>query len=145
MLKDLGSTNGTFVNGKRVTNPTRLRNGDLVSLGENNVFEVSIVASEPAMGEISYEDVEDSQEKPKAADEIEKINLPGKSVKKELAGNKPITQFFSTIPTWALILFIAIGFFILFCLIPFVVIEVTDQWCNLFSGFFNAISPGICP
>jgi hypothetical protein len=145
ILEDLGSTNGTFINGKRVTNPTRLRNGDLVSLGENNVFEVSIVGPEPEMREIGYEDVANSQEKPKAAEEIEKSSPPRKQVRKVMAGNKPVAKFFSTLPTWALILFIAIGFFILFCLIPFVVIEVTDQWCNLFSGFFNAISPGICP
>jgi hypothetical protein len=145
ILEDLGSTNGTFINGKRVTNPTRLRNGDLVSLGENNVFEVSIVGPEPAMREISYEDASNSQGKPKAAEEIEKSSPPRKQVRKVITGNKPVAKFFSTLPTWALILFIAIGFFILFCLIPFVVIEVTDQWCNLFSGFFNAISPGICP
>jgi hypothetical protein len=31
---DLGSTNGTFVNGQRVTGPTKLKNGDIVELGE---------------------------------------------------------------------------------------------------------------
>jgi pSer/pThr/pTyr-binding forkhead associated (FHA) protein len=60
MLEDLGSTNGTFVNGKRVTNPTRLRNGDLVSLGENNVFEVSITEPEPILQENNAEDVYES-------------------------------------------------------------------------------------
>ena len=145
MLEDLGSTNGTFVNGKRVTNPTRLRNGDLVSLGENNVFEVSITEPEPILQENNAEDVYTSQEKKGTEEEIEINNIPAKQVKKVITGNKPITKFFSTLPTWALVLFIAIGFFILFCLIPFVVIEVTNQWCNLFSGFFNAISPGICP
>ena len=34
-LVDLESTNGTFVNGKRMTKPTRLKNGDLVSVGDN--------------------------------------------------------------------------------------------------------------
>jgi predicted component of type VI protein secretion system len=145
MLEDLGSTNGTFVNGKRVTNPTRLRNGDLVSLGENNVFEVSITEPEPILQENNAEDVYTSQEKKGTEEEIEINNIPAKQVKKVITENKPITKFFSTLPTWALVLFIAIGFFILFCLIPFVVIEVTNQWCNLFSGFFNAISPGICP
>jgi predicted component of type VI protein secretion system len=145
MLEDLGSTNGTFINGKRVTKPTRLRNGDLVSLGENNVFEVSTVEPEPKMQGIADEDVVKVHEKSDAAEEIDATNLPRTQAKNVIAGNKPVSKFFSTLPTWALVLFIAIGFIILFCLIPFVVIEVTNQWCNLFSGFFNAISPGICP
>ncbi|MEL6310360.1 MAG: FHA domain-containing protein [Chloroflexota bacterium] len=33
-IEDLGSTNGTFVNGKRVAGATALKNGDMVGLGE---------------------------------------------------------------------------------------------------------------
>jgi hypothetical protein len=35
VLEDLGSTNGTFVNGDRLTSPRVLRSGDLIGLGEN--------------------------------------------------------------------------------------------------------------
>lgn len=35
LLEDLGSTNGTFVNGQRLTSPHVLRPGDVVMLGEN--------------------------------------------------------------------------------------------------------------
>ncbi|MGH2805727.1 MAG: FHA domain-containing protein [Actinomycetota bacterium] len=38
-IEDLGSTNGTFVNGARVTSPTVLQPGDFVSIG-NSTFEV---------------------------------------------------------------------------------------------------------
>jgi len=34
MLADLGSTNGTFLNGERVLAPVRLRDGDSVSIGD---------------------------------------------------------------------------------------------------------------
>jgi len=34
ILKDLGSTNGTFVNGKAVSDSYTLKDGDLISLGE---------------------------------------------------------------------------------------------------------------
>ncbi len=34
MLEDLGSTNGTFVNGKRLTAPQVLQSGDIIMLGE---------------------------------------------------------------------------------------------------------------
>ena len=37
-LEDLGSTNGTFLNGQRIASPQQLRIGDVITLGENIVF-----------------------------------------------------------------------------------------------------------
>ncbi len=37
-IEDLGSTNGTFLNGVRLSAPKRLANGDLVTLAENTVM-----------------------------------------------------------------------------------------------------------
>ncbi len=37
-IEDLGSTNGTFLNGVRLSAPKRLSNGDLVTLAENTVM-----------------------------------------------------------------------------------------------------------
>ena len=37
ILSDLGSANGTFVNGVRVTQPVRLRDGDLINLGDTQI------------------------------------------------------------------------------------------------------------
>jgi len=39
VLSDLGSTNGTYVNEKKIKDPTRLRRGDVVQIG-SFVFEV---------------------------------------------------------------------------------------------------------
>ncbi|MEP7112999.1 MAG: FHA domain-containing protein [Ilumatobacteraceae bacterium] len=39
MVEDLGSTNGTYLNGKRLTAPERITKGDRVQIG-NTVFEV---------------------------------------------------------------------------------------------------------
>jgi pSer/pThr/pTyr-binding forkhead associated (FHA) protein len=43
MLEDLGSTNGSYVNGQRLMGPHTLRNGELIMFGENVglVFEAS--------------------------------------------------------------------------------------------------------
>lgn len=38
VIDDLGSTNGTFVNGQRITGPVVLKAGDVVSLGEQIVL-----------------------------------------------------------------------------------------------------------
>lgn len=52
---------------------------------------------------------------------------------------------FFQLPAWLVVSIIAIFFLILFCIVPFLFIDIFNQWCNLFPGFFNAMSPGICP
>jgi hypothetical protein len=37
-LEDLGSTNGTYLNGRRLTEPTPLKNGDVIEFGESISF-----------------------------------------------------------------------------------------------------------
>ena len=41
-VEDLGSTNGTFVNGKRVSGVTALQNGDMIGLGETVTLGVEL-------------------------------------------------------------------------------------------------------
>ena len=38
VIQDLGSTNGTFINGQRITSPVVLKPGDTITLGENVVL-----------------------------------------------------------------------------------------------------------
>ncbi len=47
ILEDLGSTNGTYVNGQRLTGPHVLKPGDVVSLGENIVLAFEAVEFDP--------------------------------------------------------------------------------------------------
>jgi pSer/pThr/pTyr-binding forkhead associated (FHA) protein len=48
VLEDLGSTNGTFVNGERLTTPRVLNPGDLIALGETVSITFDAVAPEAA-------------------------------------------------------------------------------------------------
>ena len=47
-IEDLGSTNGTFVNGKRVSGVTPLQNGDMIGLGETVTLALEIYHAAPA-------------------------------------------------------------------------------------------------
>jgi len=47
VLEDLGSTNGTFVNGQRLAGPHILRPGDIVLLGENVTLSFEEVQLDP--------------------------------------------------------------------------------------------------
>jgi pSer/pThr/pTyr-binding forkhead associated (FHA) protein len=46
VLEDLGSTNGTFVNGQRLAGPAVLRSGDVVSLGEQIVLMFDVLSAD---------------------------------------------------------------------------------------------------
>jgi pSer/pThr/pTyr-binding forkhead associated (FHA) protein len=48
VLEDLGSTNGTFVNGERLASPRLLRAGDTVGFGENVTLTFESTAPEAA-------------------------------------------------------------------------------------------------
>ncbi len=47
VIEDLGSTNGTYVNGQRLIGPYVLKPGDVVSLGENIVLAFEAVEFDP--------------------------------------------------------------------------------------------------
>jgi len=47
VLEDLGSTNGTFVNGQRLAGPVVLKAGDVVSLGEQIVLMYDAINQDP--------------------------------------------------------------------------------------------------
>jgi pSer/pThr/pTyr-binding forkhead associated (FHA) protein len=46
VIEDLGSTNGTFVNGQRLAGPIVLKSGDVVSLGEQIVLMYEALSSD---------------------------------------------------------------------------------------------------
>lgn len=49
-IEDLGSTNGTFINGQRLTGARPLSHGDMVGLGETVTLAYEAGAAAPAMG-----------------------------------------------------------------------------------------------
>jgi predicted component of type VI protein secretion system len=74
VLEDLGSTNGTFVNGQRLTGPRLLQPNDTVILGENvsltfetvpfdpNATQISSTPTAPALQELEEDAIPSSQE-----------------------------------------------------------------------------------
>jgi pSer/pThr/pTyr-binding forkhead associated (FHA) protein len=53
VLEDMGSTNGTYVNGQRLTGPRVLKSGEVISLGEQIVFVYEAVDSDPGATMVS--------------------------------------------------------------------------------------------
>lgn len=48
IVEDLGSSNGTFVNGQRISSPTPLYHGDQVQLGQNIILNFELPQPQPA-------------------------------------------------------------------------------------------------
>jgi flagellar basal body-associated protein FliL len=46
---------------------------------------------------------------------------------------------------WLTALLVVIAVLLVFCVIPWVIIEITDSYCSFFPGIFNSIQPGTCP
>jgi len=145
-IEDLNSTNGTYINGQPVKKQEIIQNGDLITLGDSVVLEFSTddpLLSRPFHGISRKKSVYAVNEVITKPAENQRISSLSDATSSEVgsAGEKWINRF----PSWLIILVIALAFLVFFCFIPFIIIEATNQWCNLFSGFFNAISPGACP
>ena len=157
--EDKRSTNGSFLNGKQLKKKVELKPGQPLTLGQDyvltleveqplpadepNAAEEPVVVTQPeavleAEPEVS-EPAKGVSAEPKSA-KAEKPSKPKKPKKEKQprpAGKER--------PKWVVILLAALVFIVVFCVIPLVVIEVTNQWCDLFAGFFNSMSPGVCP
>lgn len=118
-VEDLGSTNGTFLNGERISSPQQLRPGDVITLGESIVLvfekagydpDATVVATrrepvvqrapepqayQPPPDQAAYQQPQPSPQTPAAR--------PPKSPQKRASGEKK-----GGFPAWLLILIIAI-------------------------------------
>jgi len=155
-VEDLGSTNGTFLNGVRVSGPQQLRLGDEITFGEKVVLvferyikeeDVSMITPEiektpvpemrqeepvfepfqEAVSPISIQEEAQPEARPLEADAVSE---PGKAVSERRRG----------MPTWMVILLIAIVLII--CLIAITMYFMpASWWCAI--DIFNLL-PG-CP
>ena len=61
LVEDLGSTNGTFLNGERISSPQELQVGDVITLGENVVLVFEKSSYDPDATIVSQQPAEDEQ------------------------------------------------------------------------------------
>ena len=158
--EDQHSTNGTFLGGKRLTKKVALESGDTLTLGQDHMLRVILEQAVTDMPETHEADeVLEPMEEPATIAAFSEPEMPAVEQEALKMAEKPapvkkiplrkkeprVRQPKSQRPTWVVILLAALAFIVVFCVIPLVVIEVTNQWCDLFAGFFNSMSPGVCP
>jgi len=126
VLEDMGSTNGTFVNGQRLTGPRVLKSGEVISLGEQIVFVYEAVDSDPGATMVS----------PRKVPEARPISAPPPPPPQAFAGQVPDSQLEAAQPKKLnpVPIAIGVGAFLLICVcIAFLVwVDQTYRWCVFF-------------
>ena len=142
VLEDLGSTNGTYVNGQRLTGPRVLKSGEVVSLGEQIVFVYEAVESDPGATVVSSKNM--PEPRPVTAPPPQPQAYAGQVPEgpPEAAPSRKINP---------VVIAVAVGALILICsCIAFLIYVDADptgaRWCQFFPGLSNLIrGQTICP
>lgn len=139
-LEDLGSTNGTFVNGKRINTPHLLQVGDTIAFGENIALSYEAVYDPDATMVSSLakaEEIKTPVEQPAPI-----ISPPPIYAGQVPSGPEPVVAQPAArkgIPLWLIIVFVLI-FLICICAGFFIIVDQFNLWCKLFPFLF----PGAC-
>ncbi|HSO13789.1 MAG TPA: FHA domain-containing protein [Anaerolineales bacterium] len=132
VLEDLGSTNGTFVNGQRLAGPRVLKAGEVVSFGEQIVLVFEVTTNDPGATMVS----------PRAAavPSVSRPATPPPPPPADYAGSVPASPAavsFSSIPAkktniLPIIIAVAVLFFLCLCGGILWYIDANFLWCTFF-------------
>ena len=159
LLQDLGSTNGTFINGQRITTPQELKPGDSVTLGENIVlmYETSfdpnatVVSSAQALKTVApiRKQTPTPAPAPTPIPVLTPVSPPSTAPVGVVSGQpqveptpqalKPAKRKF---PVWLIILIIIL-IVICACVGFFLIIDQFSLWCNVLPWLVPLIG-GTC-
>jgi predicted component of type VI protein secretion system len=166
IIEDLGSTNGTFVNGQKISGPYLLRPGEVVNFGEHvsALFEsvqvdpnATVVSGAAALkAPIGSAPAKAPLYTPPPAPKPSTGGLPNSPAPAaQQPFSAPIPQAApakkaekpkngTKMPGWLKVLIIVALIILVLCICPIVIIDSLNMWCKLFGGIFNSINPGAC-
>jgi len=140
-VEDLGSTNGTFINGKRITAAHVLQIGDTVAFGENIALSYEAV-NDPDATMVSLSAKVDENKMP-VEQPAQVISPPPIYAGQVPAGPEPVDAAQPPakkgIRPWVIIV-IALVLVICLCAGFFIIVDQLKLWCTLFPFLF----PGAC-
>jgi len=149
VLEDLGSTNGTTINGQRIMGPYSLRPGEVILLGENVILVYEAVMDPNATVVASAGQPATVQGAPQAFPSIQSAPPPAVPAQ-AYAGQIPDASYEAPapakkkIPIW-LIIVVLLLIISCVCIGALWLIDSQNLWCNWFGWVFNMFSPGVCP
>ncbi|OJX46917.1 MAG: hypothetical protein BGO78_15550 [Chloroflexi bacterium 44-23] len=173
VIEDLGSTNGTFVNGQRITGPHVLVPGEEIALGDTTtlLFEVkevdpdaTRVAMPSSTGEQTFVNVQSPPNYPAYSETPVPAPTPPMAPMQSVPPVAPAPPFAGQVPpspsrppvppsgppkkkskTWIIIL-VLILFVICACVAVLLIIDSMNLYCNIAPGLMNSLfGPATCP
>jgi pSer/pThr/pTyr-binding forkhead associated (FHA) protein len=144
--EDLGSTNGSFILGQRLSTLTLLRPGATITIGERVVISYVMMSTDPNAT------VAAPRKKAQAVEVPPAFVAPPPPVALPSVQVPPATpvQPSAKMPEGkkkskaTMIILIIIAVILVFCIIPWIILEITASYCNFFPGIFNLLSAGSC-
>ncbi|MCX6053949.1 MAG: FHA domain-containing protein [Chloroflexi bacterium] len=152
-IEDLGSTNGTFIRGQRLASPVLLRPGETITIGEKVLLRYEMLVAD-SNATVVVQRGQDQRTQPPQRPVTPRVPLAPPAMPPVVQAPSPYPPTAGYSPTQpavqkkksnALIaILIVIALLVVFCIIPWIIIEVTNSYCALFPGIFNMIQAGSC-
>lgn len=140
VIEDLGSTNGTFVNGQRIAGAAVLKSGDVVSLGEQIVLLYEALSSDPGATVISH------KASVRTAVAAQPVAAPAPAPLPQ-QHSAPAAPAAPAARSNNMPLFIGLGVLGLICLcvVLFVGVDQLNLWCKFPISIITPVFGGVCP
>lgn len=166
-LEDLGSTNGTFIRGQRLAAPVMLKPGEIITLGEKVVLRYEVSSSSDPNATVAVQRGTQPQVAPAVPvapppatppapvmpavpvappPQAAYRPIPAAPVAPPMGMNIPAAPVQPKKKSKALVIILVIvGILVLLCVVPFIIVDLTNSYCSLFPGIMNMLFTGACP
>jgi hypothetical protein len=168
-IEDLGSTNGTFIHGQRLIASALLKPGEVITLGEKIVLRYEVTSSDPnATVVVQRTAGQNNQQVPSPVTPPVAVQAPVSMPAPVFAPPPPparVAPPISAAPAYQqpniqvpppgaapkkkskalVVILILVGILILFCVVPWIIVDLTNSYCNLFPGILNMLITNACP
>jgi pSer/pThr/pTyr-binding forkhead associated (FHA) protein len=137
VLEDNGSTNGTSVNGHRITTPHPLRSGDIITFGEHVdlLYEGGVDPNATILTHAAQKESVDDKVPSTHFNPAFETPIP----REEFDIDEPPRP--KKIP-WLILVLVVFLLIVCVCGVSLYLIDANNLWCNLFPFLFSACSAG---
>jgi hypothetical protein len=144
VIEDLGSTNGTSVNGQRLTGPRLLKSGDAVTFGEklNLAFEqvltspeATVMAPRQAVPQAVVSPIPPPAVQPRVQPAVQParppVSVPPPAYAGYVPAGPPPAAQKKKFPVWVIILIVVVLVLICACAVTLWYIDTNFLWCKI--------------
>jgi hypothetical protein len=151
IVEDMGSTNGTLVNGEMITAPKALNHGDVIEFGEHTslVFEVTQTPIDETVAVFRGAVTESLPPEPVREERASVISssmeepIPDwEEIPSPTPKSKPARR---RVPGWVWVVLALLGALLLCGAVALFIIDALNLYCALLPGITNFFFPGACP